>query len=51
MTVTLVCYACRATCNAPVFIDYVDSLYLFGMVMKIESRYYVWDTSCADCSA
>ena len=51
MTVTLICYACRVTCDAAVFIDHVDSLYLFGMTMKFELRYYVWDTSCSDCDA
>ncbi len=51
MTVTLICYACRVTCDAAVFVDPVDSVYLFGITMKFELRYYVWDTSCSDCDA
>jgi hypothetical protein len=51
MTVALVCYACRYTRDAKeVFAD-VHSLYLFGVMMKFELRYYVWDTSCSDCGA
>ena len=50
MTVALVCYACRYTRNAAVFAKDVDSLYLFGLMMKFKLRYYVWDTSCRDCN-
>jgi len=46
MTVALVCYACRRTCDV---LGRVDDVYLFGMMMKFELRYYVWDTSCNDC--
>lgn len=46
MTVALVCYACRRTCDV---LGRVDDVYLFGMMMKFELRYCVWDTSCNDC--
>ena len=51
MTVALVCYACHYTRDTAVFSKDVDSLYLFGVMMKFELRYYVWDTSCSDCDA
>ncbi len=51
MTVVLVCYACRTTHDTYVYIDYVDSVYLFGITMKFGSRCYVWDTSCSYCDA
>ena len=50
MTVALVCYSCRYTRDAAVFAKNVDSLYLFGVMMKFGSRYYVWDTWCNDCN-
>ena len=50
MTVALVCYSCHYTRDTAVFIDHIDSIYLFGITMKFELRYYVWDTSCSNCN-